>query len=77
MTGRRRSWRWVVTVWVIAVVVAGALTLWLQDSAQPPGPNRWENADPSPSLPEGRESACASVTPDENGRIACLVVTTR
>lgn len=72
MTARRRSWRWVVAVWVILVTVAGGLTLWLQDSAEPRRYG-WEEADPSPSLPEGWESACADATPDANGRTLCFV----
>ncbi|WP_327317769.1 hypothetical protein [Streptomyces sp. NBC_01235] len=34
---RRRLWRWVVGAWVAAVAVGGGLTLWLQNSAEPPG----------------------------------------
>ncbi|MER5939116.1 hypothetical protein ABT121_17535 [Streptomyces sp. NPDC001928] len=75
MTGRRRLWQWVVVVWVILVAVAGGVTWWLEDSSEPPGPYRWENADPTPSLPEGWESACASATPDEDGRALCFVRT--
>lgn len=29
-------WQWVGGAWLAAVVVAGALTLWLQDAAAPP-----------------------------------------
>ena len=76
MTGRRRLWRWALLVWAALVVVAGGLTLWLQDSAEPPGPAGWERSSPTPSLPEGWESACAGATPDEEGRTACLVITT-
>ncbi|MER8008826.1 MULTISPECIES: hypothetical protein [unclassified Streptomyces] len=49
MTGlsRRRIWRRLVIAWAVTVVVAGLLTLWLQDSAAPPPPTRWENAPPS------------------------------
>ncbi|GAQ70164.1 hypothetical protein ACKI1I_22625 [Streptomyces turgidiscabies] len=32
----RRVWRWAVLVWVVTVAVGGALTVWLQDSAEPP-----------------------------------------
>ncbi|MEU3611484.1 hypothetical protein ABZ725_04075 [Streptomyces sp. NPDC006872] len=35
-SSRRRMWRWAVGAWLAAVVVAGGLTLWLQDSAEPP-----------------------------------------
>lgn len=56
MTGRGRLWRWAVAVWVILVAVAGGLTLWLRDAAEPPGPYVWERAGPArpvPSPPEG------------------------
>lgn len=72
MTGRRRLWRWAVVVWVVLVAVAGGLTLWLQDSAEPRR-YRWEEAGPTPSLPEGWQSACAGATPDENGSVLCFV----
>ncbi|WP_369172313.1 hypothetical protein AB5J49_31845 [Streptomyces sp. R28] len=77
MTDRRRSWRWVGAVWVIVVVVAGGATLWLRDSAEPPGPYGWEEASPAPSLPEGWDSACPTPTHDENGpaQLLCLVRT--
>ena len=53
MTGlsRRNAWRWAVAVWAALVVVAGGLTLWLQDSAEPPPPRGWENANPGPTPP--------------------------
>jgi len=34
-------WRWALAVWTVAVVVGGGLTLWLQDSAEPPPPTGW------------------------------------
>ncbi|MFI9151908.1 hypothetical protein [Streptomyces sp. NPDC053367] len=37
-----RPWRRAVLCWAVLVVVAGGLTLWLQDSAQPPPDARWE-----------------------------------
>ncbi|MFI6851689.1 hypothetical protein [Streptomyces sp. NPDC050416] len=75
MTGerRRRVWRWAVIVWVLAVAVAGGLTLWLQDSTEPQGPYVWENAKPdkTPDLPP-----CP--TPDGAGLpIACAYVEAR
>ncbi|GHG96771.1 hypothetical protein [Streptomyces lanatus] len=70
MSGRRRLWLWAVAVWVMLVAVAGGATLWLRDSAEPPGPYRWEYASPRPSLPE---PVCTDATPDENGRGACVV----
>ncbi|MGC9543032.1 hypothetical protein [Streptomyces sp. UG1] len=73
VTGGRRLWRWALVVWVILVAVAGGATLWLRDSAEPPGPYRWENAGPTPSLPERWRSACP--TPDEDGEVLCFVRT--
>ncbi|MGW0941570.1 hypothetical protein ACWD4O_03330 [Streptomyces sp. NPDC002623] len=35
-SSRRRMWQWAVGAWLAAVVVAGGLTLWLQDAAAPP-----------------------------------------
>ncbi|WP_244204457.1 hypothetical protein [Streptomyces africanus] len=68
MTGerRRRVWRWAVIVWVLAVAVAGGLTLWLQDSTQPRGPYVWEqtNPDETPDLPP-----CP--TPEDGGAVLC------
>ncbi|MEU9169886.1 hypothetical protein AB0D34_19110 [Streptomyces sp. NPDC048420] len=72
VTGRRRLWRRTLLLWAALVVVAGGLTLWLQDSAEPPGPYGWEESSPTPSLPEGWESACAGATPDEKGRTLCF-----
>ncbi|WP_328501666.1 hypothetical protein OG828_17445 [Streptomyces sp. NBC_00457] len=77
--GRRRLWRWAVTVWAVAVVVGGGLTLWLQDSAEPPEPYGWEEtASPTPSLPEDFESLCPSLTshPDDEV-ILCAYATMR
>lgn len=56
-----------VIVWLLVVAVAGALTLWMQDSTKPGGPYVWENADPDgprdlPPCPirgEGLAVACA------------------
>lgn len=62
MTGRRRSWRRALLVWAALVVVAGGLTLWLQDSTEPTGPYVWERASPTPSLPEGWHSLCPGPT---------------
>ncbi|MGW2570560.1 hypothetical protein [Streptomyces sp. NPDC001537] len=62
---RRRAWRWAVVVWAIVVAVAGGLTLWLQDSAEPPPPVGWEQADPSeePAAPLLKATVC----PHEDG----------
>jgi hypothetical protein len=81
MTGekRRRLWRRIVVGWVVAVAVGGGLTLWLDDSARPPGPYSWQQAEPSdsPSLPEDREAVCPSPTIDLDGdgvvATSCLV----
>ncbi|MFI6012021.1 hypothetical protein ACIBAG_24930 [Streptomyces sp. NPDC051243] len=74
LTGRHRLWRWVVAAWVIVVAAAGGATLWLQDAAEPPGPYRWEEASPTPSLPQEVGSACPSPSAYEGGvtRVFCL-----
>jgi hypothetical protein len=66
---RRRVWRRVVIVWVLVVVVAGGLTLWMQDSTQPRGPYVWENANPdeTPDLPP-----CP--TSEDGGAVLCAYV---
>lgn len=75
MTGRRRSWRWAVAVWVILVAVAGGLTLWLRDAAEPPGPYLWQQASPTPTLPQGWES-CPALTQDDDRPAPLLCVFT-
>ncbi|MFJ7074825.1 hypothetical protein [Streptomyces sp. NPDC098781] len=76
MTGRRRLWRRVAAAWLGVVVVAGGLTLWLRDSAEPPEPHVREEASPTPSLPEGWESACAGAAgPDGKGQALCIIRT--
>lgn len=69
---RRRAWRWAVVVWMIAVAVAGGLTLWLQDAAEPRPPAGWESADPSdePAAPLLKATAC----PDDDGATAVACV---
>ncbi|MFJ8083971.1 hypothetical protein ACIQ6Y_25580 [Streptomyces sp. NPDC096205] len=39
-----RLWRRAVLCWAVLVAVGGGLTLWLQDSAQPPPRARWEES---------------------------------
>lgn len=70
MSGRR--WRWVLLAWAALVVVAGGLTLWLQDSDEPSGPRVGERATPTPSLPQGWQTACSRSSPDEKGRTLCF-----
>lgn len=67
MTGRRRLWRWALLVWAVLVVVAGGLTLWLQDSAEPPGPYVWEQSSPTPGLTEEGASTCPTPSEDLDG----------
>ncbi|WP_406197374.1 MULTISPECIES: hypothetical protein [unclassified Streptomyces] len=62
--------------WVVLVAVAGGLTLWLQDSAEPPGPYGREEAGPTPTLPEGRETPCPTPEPYQGGWIQHLCVFT-
>ncbi|MEV4789889.1 hypothetical protein [Streptomyces tuirus] len=62
---RRTVRRLVVMVWALVAVVAGGLTLWLQDSAEPPGPYGWERTDPGDAQhlpPCPTPEACAYVT---------------
>jgi hypothetical protein len=83
MTGERprRVWRWAVMVWLVAVVLGGGLTLWLQDSTRPPGPYSWQRAEPTatPSVPEGWETRCPSPTtdPDRYDRVLSACAFTR
>ena len=80
MTGlsRRNAWRWAVAVWTALVVVAGGLTLWLQDSAEPPPPRGWENANPGPTPPAERlrPTACPTPTAADGVVIALCAVST-
>ncbi|MEV5435402.1 hypothetical protein AB0K80_05125 [Streptomyces sp. NPDC052682] len=86
---RRRVWRWAVGVWAALVVVAGGLTLWLQDEAEPQR-LRWElvepDARPGPEdgLPEPmRYGDYATLCPgdgtpgDRGVVVACAYVTAR
>jgi hypothetical protein len=59
--------RLVVVVWVLAVAVAGGLTLWMQDSTEPRGPYGWERTDPGaaqdlPPCPTPKACAYAITT---------------
>ncbi|MET7693346.1 hypothetical protein ABZT06_36200 [Streptomyces sp. NPDC005483] len=72
VSGRRRVWVWAVAVWAALVVVAGGLTLWLQDSAEPQGPYSWEESSPSSGLPEGWETMCPTPSADSRGRRALV-----
>ncbi|MFI0515471.1 hypothetical protein RKD19_002868 [Streptomyces canus] len=63
MSARRRAWRWALLVWAALVVVAGGLTLWLQDSSEPPGPYGWEENTATPPVPEEWPSTCPTPTP--------------
>ncbi|GAP47297.1 hypothetical protein [Streptomyces azureus] len=66
---RRRVWRRAVIVWALVAVVAGGLTLWMQDSTKPRGPYVWEDANPdeTPDLPP-----CP--TPEDVGAVLCAYV---
>ncbi|MEH0418601.1 hypothetical protein [Streptomyces sp. B21-083] len=89
----RRVWRWAVLVWVVTVAVGGALTVWLQDSAEPPETPAWHRTDDSGPAPLVGQNAddlkdlarlCsatpgASPTPVEtpNAIVVCLSETPR
>ncbi|KUN56227.1 hypothetical protein AQJ43_01035 [Streptomyces avermitilis] len=74
--GRRRVWRWAIGVWAAAVLVGGGLTLWLQDSTEPPPPTGWEPAPapllsadvrdhpPCPGASDGQAVLCVYATAD-------------
>jgi hypothetical protein len=77
VSGRRRLGRWALAMWAALVVVAGGLTLWLQDSAEPPGPYGWQESSPTPVLPEGWHSLCPSPTADPEAGptvVACAFI---
>ncbi|MCH5677341.1 hypothetical protein [Streptomyces gilvus] len=74
---RRRAWRWAVGVWLGAVVVGGALTLWLGESGSD-SPAGWEKARPSlsPSVARHVPTDCpTSVRTSGPDRIICVVST--
>ncbi|MFD9937209.1 hypothetical protein ACFWZ6_29240 [Streptomyces massasporeus] len=61
---RRTVGRVVVIAWALVAAVAGGLTLWMQDSAEPPGPYGWERTDPGDAQhlpPCPTPEACAYV----------------
>ncbi|MFE5187086.1 hypothetical protein [Streptomyces sp. NPDC056628] len=73
MTERsHRTWRWIVAAWLVLVAVAGGVTLWLRDAAEPPGPYVWENAT-SPSPPP----ECTRPAPGQDGADVLCFVRTR
>jgi hypothetical protein len=75
---RGRPWRWAVTVWAVAVVVGGGLTLWLQDSAEPPEPSgQGETANPAPLLRLDVESLCPTLTSRPGETVVCAYATIR
>ncbi|MFB9461881.1 hypothetical protein [Streptomyces cinereospinus] len=47
----------------MTVAVGGGLTLVLQESAEPTGPNRWERSTPAPLLRPDGDTACLPPTP--------------
>lgn len=66
-----RLWRRIVVAWTVIVVVAGGLTLWLRDSAEPDGPVGWERSSPTPEPPE---TVCPSPSGYSDGKphlVAC------
>lgn len=64
---RRRVQRAVVIMWMLLVAAAGALTVWMRDSAEPGGPYVWQNTEPGetydlppcPTPDAGRLASCA------------------
>jgi hypothetical protein len=75
-------WWWAVGMWTVAVAAGGALTLWLQESAEPPPPTGWYRSDqgggetPAPLLSaDVSEPPCPSATDD--GTLLCAYATIR
>ncbi|MGW4690598.1 hypothetical protein ACWEPM_37760 [Streptomyces sp. NPDC004244] len=55
----RRTWCWVVSVWLLLVAAGGAVTLYLDDTASPPQPPpHWERVSP----PSGTPRPCPTPT---------------
>jgi hypothetical protein len=76
--GRRRVWRWALAVWTVSVIVGGALTLWLQDSAEPQRPGGWEKDEdgPAPLLSfTGPPPSCP--TAGDGTAVLCVYATAR
>ncbi|CAL9556619.1 hypothetical protein [Streptomyces sp. enrichment culture] len=65
-----RLWRRIVLCWVVLVAVAGGLTLWLQDSVQPPPQTRWEESRTPAPLPTD-----LSCPPSEADYVVCAYAT--
>ncbi|MEV1063852.1 hypothetical protein [Streptomyces sp. NPDC050263] len=63
-SSRRRMWRWAVGAWLAAVVVAGGLTLWLQDSAAPPARQPYGGSVPDESAAPLLHTATGGDTDD-------------
>ncbi|MFE9026909.1 hypothetical protein ACFYOA_11685 [Streptomyces iakyrus] len=63
---RRTVWRGMVIGWALVVAVAGGLTLWMQDSAEPAGPYVWEQTGPDDPL-----DLPPCPTPEDAGTAAC------
>ncbi|MGP4083373.1 hypothetical protein [Streptomyces sp. KR55] len=76
---RRTAWRWALAVWTVTVIVGGGLTLWLQDSAEPPEPYGRQESSPTPTplSEEDGNTVCPRPTPppDEGGvyDYACVI----
>ncbi|WP_326785576.1 hypothetical protein OG410_27710 [Streptomyces sp. NBC_00659] len=77
---RRRVWRWGLVVWAVTVAGAGALTLWLQASAEPAPPTGWYTSEQNGrDAPAPLISAQVSDPPcpeaERGGPVLCVVAT--
>ncbi|MFJ6834883.1 hypothetical protein [Streptomyces sp. NPDC091209] len=79
---RRRLWRRVLVVWAVTVAGAGALTLWLQASAEPAPPTGWYTSEqngrdgdaPAPLISaEVSDLPCPEA--ERGGPVLCVVAT--
>ncbi|CAM5681446.1 putative protein OS=Streptomyces aurantiogriseus OX=66870 GN=GCM10010251_78610 PE=4 SV=1 [Streptomyces aurantiogriseus] len=73
---RRRLWRWAVVVWAVTAAVGGGLTLWLQDSAEPPETRGRYETEESPAPLLGVEVGDYACPPEEPGlQVQCVYAT--
>ncbi|NEC91594.1 hypothetical protein [Streptomyces sp. SID12501] len=64
----RRAWRRAVLVWVVAVAVGGALTVWLRDSADSSETyGRYGTSDSGPALAPGQDDGENGCPPTPGG----------
>lgn len=73
-------WRWGLVVWAVTVAGAGALTLWLQASAEPAPPTGWYTSEqngrdaPAPLI-SAQVSDPPCLEAERGGPVLCVVAT--